>query len=310
MRCTTGLPHPCLQCLACRINARRIWTGRLMLEAQCHEHSFFSTFTYKKEPSDGSVHKEHISAAFHRLRKAAAGCGRRVRFFAVGEYGDRFFRPHYHAAVFGLSRGDAQLISEAWSGLRDPLFGSEPGFCTHGDLTPASAGYIAGYVTKKLTAKASTVALAKLGGRLPEFAVMSRRPGIGLLFIQALVEGLNTSEGALFIARTGDVPVSVSVGGRLLPLGRTVRDHLRLQFFGETGQPKSAKEKASEAFNLDLKKYLPSMPVDASPVERAVFMEANREAVAEAHAKHFKTLKARSIQVAIRHSISTSKRTL
>lgn len=281
-----------------------------MLESQCHEHSFFSTFTYEKEPSDGSVHKEHISATFHRLRKAASQRGKAVRFFAVGEYGDQFFRPHYHAAVFGLSAGDGDIITQAWHGLRDPEFGSQPGFCTHGSLTPSSAGYIAGYVTKKLTAKASTIALAKLGGRLPEFAVMSRRPGIGLLFIEALVDGLNTSEGALFIARTGDVPTAVNIGGRLLPLGRTVRSHLRMHFFGEPNQPVSAKEKVNEAFNLELKKYLPSLPVDASSVERAHFLEANREAVKEAHAKHFKRLKARSIQVASRHSISNSKRKL
>lgn len=306
MQCTTGLPHPCRQCLSCLINARRIWTSRLMLEARSHEHSFFSTFTYEKEPSDASVHKDHLSSTFHRLRKSASKSGRSVRFFGVGEYGDQFRRPHYHAAVFGLAPDMADSITAAWHGLSDRDHGSRPGFCHHGSLTPQSAAYLGGYITKKLTKKASPAALASLGGRSPEFAVMSRRPGIGMLGFEDLVDALNSSAGALFIARTGDVPVSLTIEGREMPLGRTIRDHLRLVFFGEPGQPASAKAAAERRFNESLS----FVPLDASPVVRARLLAAFGAEATQAHSAHFSKLKQRGRQRAVRHSINLSKRTL
>ncbi|AZL83030.1 replication initiator protein, partial [Apis mellifera associated microvirus 47] len=306
MQCSTGLPHPCRQCLSCRINARRIWVARLMLEARCHEHSVFSTLTYAKEPSDASVHQSHLSSTIHRLRDRCRRVGASVRFFGVGEYGERLGRPHYHAAIFGLPGGDTSLVDDAWSGLSDRDFSSEPGFCHHGALTPDSASYLAGYVTKKLTARASADALASLGGRSPEFAVMSRRPGIGMLGIEALIEGLNTNAGALFMARTGDVPVSLTIEGRNLPLGRTVRDHLRVFFFGESGQPASAKAAYERRFNESLS-FVPS---DASPVVRARLLAAFADQATDAHKAHFSQLGQRGKQVAARHRISLSKRTL
>lgn len=35
--------------------------------------------------------------------------GQKVRYFAAGEYGDKTFRPHYHAIIFGLHLDDLQL---------------------------------------------------------------------------------------------------------------------------------------------------------------------------------------------------------
>lgn len=306
MKCTSGLPHPCRQCLSCTINARRIWAARLMLESRCHERSFFSTFTYEKEPSDGGLHKSHITSTFHRLRRRVDSLGGRVRFFAVGEYGEQFGRPHYHAAVFGGPELDASVIEASWQSLDGERESCRPGFCHHGYLTPDSASYLAGYVTKKLTARGNPVELAKLGGRCPEFSVMSRRPGIGMLGIQALIEAFNTPEGALFIARTGDVPVSIRLSGRDMPLGRLVREHLRLFFFGEPGQPAAAKALSERRFNESLS----FVPPDASPVERARLLAAFGDQASAAHAAHFSALGQRAKQRAARHRISKSRRVL
>lgn len=307
MICTRGSGHPCGQCLACRINARRVWVGRLMLEAQHHEHSFFSTFTYEEAPKHGSLVKEHISSTFHRLRKLAAGRSKAVRFFAVGEYGDQLSRPHYHAAVFGLSAQESELITRAWHGLRDSEHGAVAGFCYHGSLTPDSASYIAGYVTKKLTNKDDPVVAARLGEREPEFAVMSRRPGIGMIALESFIAALNTSAGALYMARFGDVPIAFRIGGRMLPLGRTLRDHLRMFFFGETGMPAAAKERKEKEFYREL---LPFVPPDASPTLRKMAAASFPQAVSAGRKEHYERLGQRKLQIDIRHQIANSKRKL
>lgn len=307
MKCTTGLPHPCGQCLACRINARRIWVARLMLESQCHEHSFFSTFTYEEVPRGGTLVKDHICSTFHRLRKLASGRSKAVRFFAVGEYGDQLARPHYHAAVFGLSAQESELITSAWHGLRDPEHGARPGFCYHGSLTPDSASYIAGYVTKKLTNKADPVVASRLGERAPEFAVMSRRPGIGMLRYEAFLDGLTTRAGALYLSKFKDVPIAFSIGGRMLPLGRVMRDQLRLALFGATGTPKAAKELREKEFYREL---LPFMPEDASPTLRKMAASLLPQEVSSQRHKHFEELAQRGRINEVKHQIANSRRKL
>lgn len=273
-----------------------------MLEAQCHERSCFVTFTYEKEPSNGSVCKDHLSSTFHRLRAAARRQDRHLRFFGVGEYGDRTFRPHYHAAVFGLGVPDAQLIDDAWHGLSD-ADGSVPGFTHCGVLTPDSASYVGGYVTKKLTSKDDP----RLGGRSPEFAVMSRRPGIGSLGLGSLIEAFNTSAGALYFARHGDVPSSIQIGGKSLPLGGHLRRQLRLFFFGEECQPKAAKELREKEFYA---KNMPFVPPDASPALRKIITAVAGEQTSASRDAYFSALGQRAKQRAAKHKINLSKRSL
>lgn len=276
-----------------------------MLEAQCHEHSFFSTFTYEEVPRGGTLVKSHISSTFHRLRKLAAGRSKTVRFFAVGEYGDQLARPHYHAAVFGLAPEESELITRAWHGLRDTEHGARAGFCYHGSLTPDSASYIAGYVTKKLNKKNDPAVLARLGEKHPEFSVMSRRPGIGMLRLEAFIDALNTRDGARYFAKFKDVPVAFSIGGRMLPIGRVMRGHLRMFFFGESGMPPAAKEAREKEFYAEL---LPFVPADASPTLRKMALSLLPEEVKAQHKKHFEELSQRSVINQVKHQIANSRR--
>ncbi|MEM2002571.1 MAG: hypothetical protein QXT77_08010 [Candidatus Methanomethylicaceae archaeon] len=164
-----------------------------------------------------------------RFRKAIEPL--RVRFYAVGEYGDQSERPHYHVAVFGYPRcsrgrtfyrpgGDdvdapsccehCRLVHSSWSYGRVFI----------GDLTTESAQYIAGYVTKKMTRKDDI----RLHGRYPEFARMSLRPGIGADAMHDVASTL--LEFNLDELQT-DVPSGLRHGGRVLPLGRYLRGKLR-----------------------------------------------------------------------------------
>ena len=203
----------CGQCIPCRINYRRMWVGRIGLEVACHPRpSSFVTLTYGDEsvPESGS-----LSAAHWRAFSKGIGC----RYFGVGEYGSLFGRPHYHAILAGIPPGEAlQLVSQRW----------RLGFVSVSDYSRERAQYVASYVVKKWTKPRD-----ELGERLPEFARMSRRPGIGVPGLAWLAQWLVTAEGAKFIARTKDVPHSVRVDGAIYPLGETCVRYLRL----EAGMP-------------------------------------------------------------------------
>ena len=145
-----------------------------------HDQNIFLTLTYDNDhlPADMSLHKSHLQKFFKRLRKHYAD--KRIRYFAVGEYGDRTNRPHYHAIVFGLRPDDRKQLSGT---EKNKLYESAEinriwghGFAPFGSVTFDSAGYCARYAIKKITGDKSE---AHYQGRTPEYATMSRRPGIG-----------------------------------------------------------------------------------------------------------------------------------
>ena len=223
--------YPCGQCNPCRLNRRRLWTHRLLLEQRCHEFSSFATLTYDDDhlPVDGSLVPRDTQLWLKRLR-ALLGPTRPLRYYLVGEYGDETFRPHYHAALYGLSELESDTLLQSWT----------HGNVMLGSLTRESAQYIAGYVVKKMTAHDDP----RLNGRHPEFARMSLRPGIGALSVPTIAETLNTKHGARLISATGDVPLSLDHGRVSLPLGRYLRQKLRDEMGFESNKaPEVANQK-------------------------------------------------------------------
>lgn len=219
----------CGQCLPCRISRKRIWTWRQYLESLHHQENCFVTLTYDDAhmPAGNTLVPAHLRDFLKRFRKALAPA--RVRFFAVGEYGEagaRGINPHYHLSLFGVSGrtdvispqrvvhyGVSQLIHDCW--------GQGLIFCA--EFNELTAQYVAGYVTKKLTAKDDP----KLEGRHPEFSRMSNRPGIGALAIKNLAEQFRYGPGHNFLEENGDIPTSLKIGKRSIPLGRYLIQKLR-----------------------------------------------------------------------------------
>ncbi len=179
---------PCGQCIGCRLERSRQWAVRCMHEASLHEDTCFITLTYSDEflPRFGSLLMDDWQKFFKRLRKR---CGK-VRFFGCGEYGEQFGRPHYHACLFGLDFADKVLWTSrgGHNVFRSPLLESvwAYGQSEIGTLTFESAAYVARYCVKKVTGSRARAhyecvdpGSGEIGSRLPEFATMSRRPGIG-----------------------------------------------------------------------------------------------------------------------------------
>lgn len=182
------VPIPCGQCIGCRLERSRQWAVRCMHEKLSHDKSSFLTLTYDNDhlPRDMSLNKRDLQLFFKRAREAFG----KFRYYACGEYGSETRRPHYHAIMFGLDFPDARFYKASPTGDRwyrsdqlDKVWGA--GFCTIGAVTFNSASYVASYVVDKITGpKAAEYysyvdADGLVHSRLPEFTVMSRRPGIG-----------------------------------------------------------------------------------------------------------------------------------
>lgn len=211
-----GIEYGCGQCMPCRINRKRMWTARLMLEASSHYDARFVTLTYEPKYLPLTDHglpelrPNHLRLLTENLRRLQGP----FRYYFVGEYGDHTFRPHYHGVLFNSSI-DSDQLSRSWG----------KGSCQAGNVTIEGCAYVAGYVTKKMTGSDD----ARLKGRQPEFARMSNRPGIGILGIEALVNWMRTPEGNDYIARTADVVKSIRINGKVYPLGNYLTRYLREQ---------------------------------------------------------------------------------
>lgn len=224
-----ALPCGCGQCLPCRINRRRLWVHRMVLESAMHVGSCFVTLTYdeKNLPNGGNLEPTHSQKWLKRLRKELSP--EKIRYFLVGEYGDESQRPHYHAAIFGLDPIHTQSF-DSTSELINKTWGK--GHTMVGTLTMESASYIAGYVTKKLTNKNDPYVSKKLAGRNPEFARMSlggrtKSGGIGALAVGNIAAAYGDSAALDSIVDNFDVGSTLLHGRARYPLGRYLKSKLR-----------------------------------------------------------------------------------
>lgn len=163
-----------------------------MHEASLHERNCFLTLTYAVDPV--SLDVDDLQRFFKRLRKS----GLSVRYYACGEYGERLGRPHYHVLLFGedfsFDRWHFYTNAKGFPIYRSPALERlwTAGTSEIGSVTFESASYAAGYTMKKINGAAvgdHYLRVDPVTGEAfkvsPEFAVMSRRPGIGHGWFQA-----------------------------------------------------------------------------------------------------------------------------
>lgn len=168
---------PCGRCINCAADRRREWGVRMCHEAQTHKLNCFLTLTYDADSCPKEISLEHAQRFIKRLRKEADVP---LRYFLTGEYGEKTRRPHYHAILFGADfRGGPYTFT-----INDQLYGNtwlesiwrndsqhSGGICSLSEFTPATAMYVAGYVTKKLDDSDT-------------FSIMSRFPPLGKRWLE------------------------------------------------------------------------------------------------------------------------------
>jgi len=148
----TPIQLPCGKCILCREEHARQWAVRITNEASLWEFNSFVTLTYDDEhlPANGQLNYKDLQDFWKRLRKKVGP----LRYYSVGEYGDKTNRPHYHACIFGhaFQHNRTILRTEPYLLWTNPTLLETwgKGHVSVGALTFQTAQYTASYVTKKL----------------------------------------------------------------------------------------------------------------------------------------------------------------
>lgn len=160
---------PCGKCACCGATKRSDWALRLHYEGKLHLTKRFVTLTYAdphlvwrhKHPQ---LCKRHVQLWLKRIRHYG-----KVRYYAVGEYGSKTLRPHYHVILFG--EVPESVLQSEWP----------HGHVHVGNVNQASIMYCLGYL---VCAKGVQV----LHNRVAPFSLMSRRPGLGANYLTAAMQ--------------------------------------------------------------------------------------------------------------------------
>lgn len=219
-----GFQFPCGQCLNCKINKRRDWQARLLLEAASHDYGIFVTFTYNNDfgppPPLLKSHAKFLLASLHIYYPY-------LRYYLVGEYGGKGGRTHFHAHLFSQIPVLDSVLRKVW------IFGS-----IHvGDTEPASLDYVLGYLLK-----GSKLIRWPIEHRFPEFRITSK--GMGKLALpHLLIDGT-------------ELPREFKVFGRTWPVGRYLRDRAKKMGFSVS----DTKEKQLEKYEAQTMRALLKNP--------------------------------------------------
>lgn len=172
---TTGQRYlvPCGKCFSCNLQRRSMWSERLCNELATNTKSAFVTLTYDDEHLiDDCLHKKHLQDFFKRFRKVLYEefDDVKIKYYACGEYGGQFGRPHFHFIIFGVDEIETRyILNKTW----------QFGFTMVDRCCPKSIRYVAGYVCGKMSPKKWE---KKFPHRDKQFQLQSR--GIGLKFAQ------------------------------------------------------------------------------------------------------------------------------
>lgn len=177
------------------------WCFRLDQELKSSRISFFVTLTYADDQliyadNEPCLYKRHLQLHFKKIRKRLEP--RSFKYFAVGEYGDCYGRPHYHYICFYVGDLDRfrllSLIKESWE------FGISQVLPVHG-----AQGYVTKYILKFDTRE----------HLVKPFSLISH--GLGISYL---------SDQVISYHRHGLISYAVKPGGFRISLPRYYKDKI------------------------------------------------------------------------------------
>ena len=234
---------PCGKCVLCLKSRQRAWSFRLHEEMKHATSACFLTLTYETPPLSPmgrpTLHKPDYQNFMKRLRKHDSNKNRKLKYYAVGEYGDTTHRPHYHAILYNCSH---KLIQD--STKMEMVWGH--GIIHIGDCNMATISYTTKYVMKGQWEPDdycdTDTGLLIEDDRVPQFSLMSKKLGYSHLtpqMVRYYTENL-----------IGHATMS---GGVIVPLPRYFKEKI----FTST-ERKQLADQANELRELDVQKKFDS----------------------------------------------------
>lgn len=248
--------HRCGQCLHCRITKRATIATRLYLEALSYPGAAtFVSLTYALNNRPQGLQKRDINKFARRLRRYCDRKGISFDMTVTGEYGTLRGHPHYHIALYGIPWNVTFSLPKKYQKVYQQLCRRRhhaiqqheqleqllltawnfKGFVNVGEITTASAAYIAKYVTKGLD-DAKQVPT----GWQPEFVSWSRKNSPGKIAAQYIADcmqtrnyfpedrpGLKRDKSSIAVPWKG----LVQVEGRQMPIDRYMKNKV-IDFMG------------------------------------------------------------------------------
>lgn len=181
----------CSKCNFCLQNRRKDWMFRLEQHSKDYVSAHFITLTYDNHtvPTSNNLMtlrktdlikfhkliKQSNTRTLIRLKKNKKLSWKqyhelkrkyRITYYSVGEYGSKFFRPHYHCLMFGIHPLTIQALkrNQVWN----------KGMIHIGTVSSSSIGYVTAYMIDKDNVRD--------GIREKPFSIMSK--GIGANYLK------------------------------------------------------------------------------------------------------------------------------
>lgn len=152
---TEDILIPCGKCIECLLSKKKRIKSRIMYEIKKNKYNYFITLTYKNNPK--TLNYKDIQLFFKKIRRTI-NC-EKMKYYVVGEYGEKTGRPHWHLILSGIKLEDtlklyklgtngayynSNLISECWN---------YKGWAVIARATEPTAAYVANYCLKKTNNK-------------------------------------------------------------------------------------------------------------------------------------------------------------